>query len=78
MAQRVTLHKEATGHTVTTDDPETISNLQFGQGYRIVPTPATPEEPPAEPPAKTPPAEPPAETPGPLTAAMRPTAERKR
>ena len=75
MAQMVTLHKDSTGHTVTTDDPETISNLQFGQGYRIVPTPAVPEEPPAPEPAPDTPAE---DTPGPLTAALRTTTERRR
>ena len=70
MAQKVTLHNDDTGHTVTTDDPEEISNLQFGRGYRIVPTPATPEEPPAEQPEESAP-EPPA-------AALRPSADHKR
>lgn len=69
-----TLRHRTTGHTVTTDNPETISNLQFGQGYHVVPTPAKPEDPPAEP---TPPAEP-VEEPAPAAAALRPIAERKR
>lgn len=68
------LRNRATGHTVTTDNPETISNLRFGSGYEIVPTPAKPDDQPAEP---TPPAEP-VEEPAPAAAALRPAAERKR
>lgn len=36
MAEKLTLTHPETGHTVITDNQETISNLHFGRGYAIV------------------------------------------
>jgi hypothetical protein len=44
MGEQFTLRHPETGHTVVTDNPELISNLHYGRGYKKTPLePARPD-----------------------------------